>query len=528
MRSSLYPLSRRRAHLLIAMKYGAEQEKQLMTELWSLNIKDDPLNFVKFAFPWGQKNTPLEDFTGPRKWQEKILRDIAIHIQRNQTIDLPEMFRLAVASGRGIGKSALVAWLILWMLSTRLGATIIVTANTEQQLRSRTWAELGKWITLAINSHWFNKTATTVKPAPWFEEALIRDLQIDTGYYYAQAQLWSEENPDAFAGIHSSYGVCLIMDEASGIPAPIYSVSEGFFSEPTAHRYWFTFSNPRRNTGPFYDSFYSKRKYWHNEQIDSRTVEGTDQKLFQTMLEQYGENSTVARVEVLGEFPSADDDTVIPMDLVRAAVDRDVSISASAPIVWGLDVARFGGDNSALCVRQGNTVLEIKTFNSMDLMQLCGAVKNKYDNETMMTKPQEVLVDVIGLGSGVVDRLAEQNLPVRGVNVAEAPSTKKNFLNLRAELWFAIKDWLAQRECRLPNDDELVAELAAPIYKYTSTGKIKLESKEEMKKRGIKSPDRADALALTMASAAASFSGSQSFMGYNFKKPLQSRILRVL
>ena len=115
------------------------------------------------------------------------------------------------------------------MLSTRLGATIIVTANTEQQLRSRTWAELGKWMTLSINSHWFHKTATTVKPAPWFQEALERDLKIDTGYYYAQAQLWSEENPDAFAGIHSSYGVCLIMDEASGIPAPIYSVSEGFF-----------------------------------------------------------------------------------------------------------------------------------------------------------------------------------------------------------------------------------------------------------------------------------------------------------
>ena len=210
------------------MKYGVEAEKELMTELWSMNIKDDPLNFVKFVFEWGKEGTPLENFTGPRKWQEKILRDIGIHIQRNQSVDLPEMFRLAVASGRGIGKSALVSWLILWMLSTRLGSTIIVTANTEQQLRSRTWAELGKWLTLAINSHWFNKTATTIRPAQWFEEALIRDLKIDTGYYYAQAQLWSEENPDAFAGIHSSYGVCLIMDEASGIPAPIYSVSEDF------------------------------------------------------------------------------------------------------------------------------------------------------------------------------------------------------------------------------------------------------------------------------------------------------------
>lgn len=509
------------------MKYGAEAEKELMTEIWSINIKDDPYNFVKFIFPWGQEGTPLEEFDGPRKWQEKILRDISIHIQRNNGKIPPDMFRLAVASGRGIGKSALVSWLILWMLSTRLGSTIIVTANTEQQLRSRTWAELGKWLTLAINNHWFHKTATAIKPEPWFEEALKRDLKIDTGYYYAQAQLWSEENPDAFAGIHSNYGVCLIMDEASGIPAPIYSVSEGFFSEPTENRFWFTFSNPRRNTGPFYDSFHGKRKFWNNLQIDSRTVEGTDQKLFQSMLEQYGEDSTVARVEVLGEFPHADDDAVIPMELARAAVERDVSLTATEPIVWGLDVARYGGDNSALCIRQGNTVFEIKTFKSMDLMQLCGAVKNLYDDSTAMNQPQEILVDVIGLGSGVVDRLSEQHLPVRGVNVAESPATSKNYLNLRAELWFKIKDWLVQRDCRLPNDDELVAELAAPSYKYTSTGKIKIESKEEMKKRGIKSPDKADALALTMASSAASFSGSTSFLGYNFKKPLKSKILRV-
>jgi hypothetical protein len=249
--------------------------------------------------------------------------------------------------------------------------------------------------------------------------------------------------------------------------------------------------------------------------------------LFQSMLEQYGEDSTVARVEVLGEFPHADDDSVIPMELARAAQGRDVSLSTSDPIVWGLDVARFGGDNSALCIRQGNTVFEIKTFKSMDLMQLCGAVKNLYDDATATNRPQEILIDVIGLGSGVVDRLSEQSLPVRGVNVAESPATSKNYLNLRAELWFAIKDWLAQRDCRLPYDDELVAELVAPSYKYTSTGKIKIESKEEMKKRGIKSPDKADALALTMASSAASFGGSTSFLGYNFKKPLKSKILRV-
>lgn len=509
------------------MKYKPEEEKQLMSDLWSLNIKDNPYNFVKYCFAWEQEDTPLEHFKGPRKWQEKILKDIANHIARNETVDFPEMYRLAVASGRGIGKSALVSWLILWFLSTRLGSTIIVTANTEQQLRSRTWAELGKWLTLSVNNHWWEKTATTIKPAKWFEEALQKDLKIDTGYYYAQAQLWSEENPDAFAGIHSSYGVCLIMDEASGIPGPIYSVSEGFFSEPTKDRYWFTFSNPRRNSGPFFDSFHGKRSFWKNEQIDSRTVEGTDQKLFQSMLEQYGEDSTVARVEVLGEFPSYDNDTVIPMELCRSAVMREVDLTVSEPIVWGIDVARFGGDNSALCKRQGNTVLEMKTYNSMDLMSLCGAIKNEYDDATVLEKPQEILVDVIGVGSGVVDRLSELNLPVIGVNVGESPSSKKNYLNLRAELWFKIKEWLSGRDVFLPSDDELVQQLVSPIYKYTSTGKVKLESKEEMKKRGIKSPDKADALALTFASTSAVLGGGSSFMGYNFKRPIKSKIYRV-
>ena len=177
------------------------------------------------------------------------------------------------------------------VLSTRLGGTIIVTANTESQLRSRTWAELGKWLTLAINGHWFTKTATTIRPADWFDKALKRDLKIDTGYYYAQAQLWSEENPDAFAGIHSSYGVMLVFDEASGIPESIYSVSEGFFTEPTKDRYWLTFSNPRRNTGAFFESFNGKQAFWKNEQIDSRDVEGTDKKLLNDLIEQYGEDS---------------------------------------------------------------------------------------------------------------------------------------------------------------------------------------------------------------------------------------------
>ena len=185
--------------------------------------------------------------------------------------------------------------------------------------------------------------------------------------------------------------------------------------------------------------------------------------------------------------------------MIKSAVDRDVALTTSVPIVWGLDVARTGKDKSALAVRQGNTLLEINTYNSRDLMQLCGAIKNRYDNEQAMNQPQEILVDVIGLGAGVVDRLLEVGLRVRAINVAESPSTKGTYLNLRAELWFKVRDWLAGRDVRIPPDDKLISELSTPIYKFNSAGKIKIESKEDMKKRGLPSRDKADALALTMA-----------------------------
>lgn len=493
----------------VFVKYSAQQEQELMTEIWSPAIANNPLAFVRFVYPWNQEGTPLEGQKGPRKWQAEILESIGTHIARNERLDMPEMFRQAVASGRGIGKSALVAWLVHWMLSTRLGGTTIVTANTEQQLRSRTWPEIGKWLTLSINGHWFDRTATAIKPAPWFQSALERDLNIDCGYYYAQSQLWSEENPDAFAGIHSTAGVQLIMDEASGIPDAIYTVSEGFFTEPTKNRFWFSFSNPRRNSGPFFESFHSAAAFWNTRQIDSRDVEGTDKAVFENMIEQYGVDSATVRVEVMGQFPRTDDATVISPELVRSAMNRDVALAASEPIVWGLDVARQGSDKSALAKRQGNTVLEVKTFGDMDLMELCGAIQVEYDACSAMSRPDEVCIDVIGLGAGVYDRLRELGeVPVVGVNVAEAASVKGTYLNLRAELWFAIRDWLMRRDCRLPQDEQLYAELIAPQYDFNSAGKIRLESKEKMRRRGVKSPDRADALALTFASAGAVFSGT--------------------
>ncbi len=163
-----------------------------MVRLWQPRIKDDPEAFVLFAFPWGQKGTPLEHYTGPRKWQRNILRQIAQHIKDNGGRLDYNVFRLAVASGRGIGKSALVSWLILWMLSTRIGSTTIVSANSEAQLRSITWSEITKWLAMMINSHWFEISATRVTPAKWLAEIVERDLKKGTRFWSVEGRLWSE------------------------------------------------------------------------------------------------------------------------------------------------------------------------------------------------------------------------------------------------------------------------------------------------------------------------------------------------
>jgi hypothetical protein len=135
--------------------YSAEDEQELMARLWSPAIKDNPLAFVMFAFPWGVKGTPLENFQGPRKWQREVLLDIAVHIKANQGKMDFDVLQEAISSGRGIGKSALVSWITIWMASTRIGSTTIISANSESQLRSITWAEITKWLAMSINSHWF-------------------------------------------------------------------------------------------------------------------------------------------------------------------------------------------------------------------------------------------------------------------------------------------------------------------------------------------------------------------------------------
>jgi len=469
-----------------------------MSRLWSPGLANDPLAFVLYTFPWGQQGTPLENFPGPRKWQRQILSDLRDHIKANQgNVDF-DTFREAVASGRGIGKSALVSWLVIWMLSTRIGSTTIVSANSEAQLRSVTWAEITKWLAMSLNSHWFEIAATRIMPAKWLTELVERDMKKGTRYWSVEGRLWSEENPDAYAGVHNYDGVMLIFDEASGIPDSIWSVSDGFFTENTPHRFHLAFSNPRRNTGYFYETFHSKRAFWHTRTIDARDVEGTDKNVYQRIIDEYGPDSYQASVEVYGNFPSEGDDQFIGSDLVDDAMKRTPTKDAQAPIVIGVDPARFGADATVIAIRQGRDILELRRHRGADTMEVVGYVIEAIEQY----KPALVCIDEGGLGAGVVDRLKEQRFKIRGVNFGNKAKNQTMWGNKRAEMWGAMRDWL--KTGYIPSDRFLKTDLISPRTKPDSKGTLFLESKKDMKARGLASPDAADAIAVTFAFPVAS------------------------
>jgi hypothetical protein len=473
--------------------YSAEDEQELMARLWAPAIKDNPLAFVMFAFPWGQPGTPLEHFKGPRKWQREVLQTIADHIKQNNGKVDYDTLRHAVSSGRGIGKSALVSWITIWMLTTRIGSTTIISANSESQLRSVTWAEITKWLATAINSHWFEVSATRLMPAKWLTELVERDLKKGTRYWGVEGRLWSAENPDAYAGVHNFDGVLVVFDEASGIDDSIWAVTSGFFTENTPNRFWMAFSNPRRNTGYFYEAFNSKREFWTTKVVDARTVEGTDKQVYQQIIDEYGADSSQAHVEVYGQFPSEGDDQFISASLVDEAMKRPKYQDQSAPIVIGVDPARFGADATVIAIRQGRDIIAIQRHRGDDTMTVVGHVIEAIEEY----KPALVVIDEGGLGAGIVDRLKEQRYKVKGINFGNKSTNPIMYGNKRAEMWGKMKDWL--KTASIPLDRFLKTDLISPMMKPDSKGTIFLESKKDMKARGLASPDAADAICVTFA-----------------------------
>ena len=410
--------------------------------------------------------------------------------------------KMSVKSGHGTGKSTTASWAMLWFLLLRYPVKVVVTAPTSSQLFDAMFAELKRWI---------NELPKELQELLNVKSDRVELLRAPAEAFIS-CRTARAETPEALAGVHSD-NVLLIVDEASGVPEQVFEAAAGSMSGHNATT--LMLSNPTRSSGTFFESHNRLANSWWTRTWSCEDSPLVSDEFVDEMRLRYGEESNAFRVRVLGQFPLSDDNTIIPFHLVEAAQHRDVVVADDTDVVWGLDVARFGSDATALCKRQGPVVTELRSWRGLDLMQTTGRVVAEYEALPPSKRPTEILVDSIGVGSGVVDRLRELDLPVRGINVAESPSMGDTYMNLRSELWFKCKAWLEDRSCKLPKDDQLQAELTAIRYSFTSSGKMKAESKDEMRRRGVGSPDLADALCLTMASdAATAQSGTfKSFRG---------------
>ena len=451
--------------------------------------RNDPVKFVKEVLG-----------VEPDEWQQDFLQAVASGERK-----------ISIRSGHGVGKSTTASWAMLWFLLTRYPVKVVVTAPTSAQLYDALFAELKRWV---------KELPQPVQDLLDVKQERI-ELKASSTEAFISARTSRAEQPEALQGVHSD-NVMLVADEASGVPEAVFEAAAGSMSGHNALT--ILLGNPVRSSGFFFDTHNRLKDEWWTRRVSCIDSTRVSKEYVDDMKSRYGEESNAFRIRVLGEFPRSDDDTIIPMDLLESAKHRDTRAYEDAPIVWGLDVARFGSDSSVLCKRQSNVVHTLERWRNLDLMQLTGAVVAQYEACDHKSRPTEILVDSIGLGAGVVDRLRELNLPARGINVSESPAMGGTYLNLRAELWHKAKAWLEKRDCKIPNNEDLIGELATVRYTFTSNGKIKIESKDDIRRRGLKSPDMADAFVLTFASDAATISWGKSS---SWGKPIK-RLIRGL
>lgn len=435
----------------------------------------------------------------PAEWNEKEKRGV-LPWQWTASKKLVAKKRLSIRAGKGVGKSAFLAWAILWFHTCYFPCKAGCTAPTATQMSDVLWAELSLWHRalrermpqLGEKFEW-KVDAFTMKEAPQESFAVARTAR--------------PEKPEALQGLHSKH-VMVIVDEASGVDDAIFDAGRGAMAGENC--FVILASNPTRLSGLFHKTHHELAPLWETLQVNGEDVPLQTQQFRDEIIYEYGRDSNYYRVNVTGDFPSAEDDVVIPKPLCEAAMRRD--IKPFGPRVWGLDVARFGSDRCVLVKRCENATLEPHTsWSGMDTMQTAGKVFRIWHDTPPTERPTSIIVDVIGIGSGVVDRLIEMDLPVIGLNVAEAASVEDLYMRSRDELWFRARKWLEKKACKLVEDKVLVAELSLPTYTFTSTGKIKVESKDEMRKRYPRSPDVADAFCLTFADAAVGGTSARAY-----------------
>lgn len=456
-----------------------------------LQYENDPVGFVMYAFPWGEPNTPLANIHGPEEWQMEILT-----LVRDGIIDINEaIVRITIRSGHGIGKSAMVSMLILWAM-LKEDTRGVVTANSERQLRTKTWAELGKWYNMYIGRDLFRLTATSLFPN---DKNKLLTWRIDM-------IPWSEHNTTAFQGLHNQgKRILIIFDEASEIPKIIWDVAAGALSDANTQIIWFAPGNPTMPSGHFYNIHQpAEFNPWIARRIDSRSVSFTNKKELQRQINEEGADSDFVRIRILGEFPSQGLNSFLSRALVEEARTRELVHIPNEPVILGVDVARYGNNSSVIYPRRGRDArtLPYRKFDKITTMQLVDEIMKMM----VLYNTNLVAVDGGGVGGGVIDRLKQLNVPVIEVQFGSKASppqagtnrSKSKYFNKRAEIWGAIREWLPTG-C-LPDDNNLVEELCAPLYQINSEDVIQLERKDEISKRldGL-SPDVADALALTFA-----------------------------
>lgn len=468
-------------------------------------FKHDPYGFVIFAFPWGEPGTELANMTGPEPWQEKFLKQVRDKMADPRVLLTNEIKdQRSRTSGHGIGKSALVAWLILWSMSTCVDTRGVVTANTETQLRTKTWVETAKWHRLFIGRDLFRLTATAM---------FARDPAHASTWRF-DAVPWSERNTEAFAGLHNQGSrITLIFDEASAIPDLIWEVAEGALTDRNTQIFWWAFGNPTKNTGRFRECFPGGRfsHRWDTEAVDSREVSLTDKEQIDKWISDWGEDHDFVRVRVRGVFPRVDAESFISRELVDEATNREVEPQLGMPVYIGVDVGRFGDDPSVIYPRKGRDArsLPVEVYYGIDTMTLA----KKVAEAVLRHRASFAFVDAGGVGGGVVDRLHQLRIPVIPVDFGSKPDGTNiesgvKYANKRAEIWGGMKEWLATGalpesvEGAVKQDGTLVTlqdELVAPTYTLNNKEEIQLERKQDMRRRGVASPNIADALATTMA-----------------------------
>jgi hypothetical protein len=450
----------------------------------------DPLGHVKHVYPW--TTGILEGIEGPRVWQREILELIGAHLANEATRFTP--LRIAVASGHGIGKSALIAMIVKWGLDSCVDTRIVFTAAKENQLLTKTMPEIVKWHLLSRSAPAFRPTAS----------ALISTAKGHDKSWRADAETWSIANTEAFAGLHNKgRRIVMIYDEASGIIPQVWEVTLGALTDEDTEIIWLAFGNPTQNTGPFRECFGRRRALWHTRQIDSRDVEGTNKAYLDELVRTYGEDSDVVKVRVRGQFPSASSLQFIPSGVVEAARTREVEVLPTDPLVYGVDIARFGSDHSTLAKRCGRDARSRpwRRWHGADTMRVAGEIAGIAQDE----RPDAIFVDGGAMGAGVVDRLRQLNIEnVFEVNFGSAGrdaiwagDTRVRTANRRAEMWTNMRAWLERGA--IPDEQVVEDDLTGVEYGYNADQAVLLEKKEHMLARGLASPDDADALALTFA-----------------------------